>query len=116
MNDPPTPRALGRRGFLQLFAGALAALPSAAAAQAPPPAAPAPTPPGTTPAPAASPARSGSEARLLTEVLRSRYPERFAEAQWASVVTDFDGDLGAGKRLRAAKLANADEPDFTFRA
>lgn len=110
-------RPLGRRGFLQLFAGALAALPASVAAQTPAaPAAPAkPVTPATPPTPPAAPEHSGNEARLLTEVLRARYPERFAETQWGLVVTDFDGDLGAGKRLRAVKLKNADEPDFTFR-
>jgi hypothetical protein len=110
MNATPGRRGFGRRGFLQLLAGAIAALPASAQV---------PTPPAATPAPAtppAPPAHSGGEARLLTEVLRSRYPDRFAEAQWSGVVTDFDGDLGAGKRLRAVKLRNADEPDFTFRA
>jgi hypothetical protein len=51
----------------------------------------------------------------LTEVLRERYPDRFTDKEWTSIVGDFDGDLGAGKRLRAVKLANGDEPDFTFR-
>lgn len=114
MTGSPERRALDRRGFLQLVAGAIAALPASASAQAPTPPAAAVAPPPT-PAPPTPPAHSGGEARLLTEVLRSRYPERFAEAQWASVVTDFDGDIGAGKRLRAVKLQNADEPDFTFR-
>jgi hypothetical protein len=113
MTGSPERREFDRRGFLQLVAAALASLPATAAAQAPtPPAAAAPPAPPAAPAP---PAHSGSESRLLAEVLRSRYPDRFAEAQWASVVTDFDGDLGAGKRLRAVKLKNADEPDFTFR-
>jgi hypothetical protein len=112
MTGSPERREFDRRGFLQLVAAALAALPATAAAQAPTPPVAAPPPP----APPAPPAHSGSEARLLTEVLRSRYPDRFAETQWSSVVTDFDGDLGAGKRLRAVKLRNADEPDFTFRA
>lgn len=107
MSDTTSPRALPRRGFLQLLAGAIGALPAAALAQtAPAPAAPAAATP---------PEHTGNEARLLTEVLRARYPERFAEAQWNSIVGDFDGDLAAGKRLRATKLANADEPDFTFR-
>jgi hypothetical protein len=112
MAGPRSPRALDRRGFLQLLAGAIGSLPAVAAAAPPPPA---PTTP--TPAPASTaPPHSGNEARLLTEVLRSRYPDRFAEAQWGTVVTDFDGDLGTGRRLRAVKLANADEPDFAFRA
>jgi hypothetical protein len=49
-------------------------------------------------------------------VLRVRYPDRFNETQWASIASDFDGDLAGGKRLRAMKLTNGDEPDVTFRA
>jgi len=115
MSEAPQPRELPRRAFLKLAtaAAAVTAVPVTALAQAPatPPAAPAATPPA---APAA-PEHSGSEARLLTEVLRERYPDRFTEKEWTSIVGDFDGDLGAGKRLRAVKLANGDEPDFTFR-
>ena len=109
MSQAPEPRELDRRAFLQLAAAAAAvtALPPPALAQAPAPPAPAAPPP--------PPEHTGSEARLLTEVLRERYPDRFTEAQWGSVVTDFDGDLGAGRRLRAVKLANGDEPDFSFR-
>ena len=129
MSDSAAPRAFDRRGFLQLIAGAVTALPAAAAAQTPPapitPPAPT-TPPGTTTPPAsatppatpaapAGPEHSGNEARLLAEVLRARYPDRFTDAQWTSIVGDFDGDLGASKRLRATKLANSDEPDTTFR-
>jgi hypothetical protein len=115
MSDTTERRAFDRRGFLQLLVSSLATLPAVAAAQtSPTPTTPAPA---ATPAPAvpAAPEHSGGEARLLTEVLRARYPDRLNEAQWASVVTDFDGDLGGAKRLRAAKLQNADEPDFTFR-
>ena len=111
MPEAPERRELDRRAFLHLAAAtaaaAVTALPAAVLAQAPAP----------PPAPAAPPApeHTGSEARLLTEVLRERYPDRFSEAQWGSVVTDFDGDLGSGRRLRAVKLANGDEPDFSFR-
>lgn len=111
MSETPAPREFDRRGFLQLVvAGSLASVPAAALAQTSP--APA-TPPAATPP--AAPEHTGSEARLLTEVLRTRYPDRLSEAQWGSIVTDFDGDLGGAKRLRAVKLANGDEPDFTFR-
>ena len=104
MPEPTTPGALPRRGFLQLIATAVAAVPAAALAQTTtPPAAPAP------------PEHSGNEARLVTEVLRARYPDRFSEAQWTSIVGDVDGDLAGAKRLRSVKLANADEPDITFR-
>ncbi len=117
MSDSTERRAFDRRGFLQLLVGSFAGLPAVAAAQT----SPAPTtPPATTPVPAtpaapAPPEHSGGEARLLTEVLRTRYPDRLSETQWTSVVGDFDGDLGGGKRLRASKLRNGDEPDFTFR-
>jgi hypothetical protein len=111
----PERRAFDRRGFLQFLVGSLASVPAVAAAQT----APAPTTPAaaapTAATPPAGPEHSGNEARLLTEVLRARYPERLSEAQWGSVVTDFDGDLGGAKRLRATKLKNSDEPDFTFR-
>jgi hypothetical protein len=108
MSESPERRELDRRAFLTLAAAAAAAsaLPAPAQAQAPAAATPA------TPAP---PEHTGGEARLLTEVLRARYPDRFSEAQWGSIVGDFEGDLATGKRLRAVKLANGDEPDFTFR-
>ena len=114
MSEKPAPRELDRRGFLQLVvAGSLASMPAAAIAQTSPAPTTPPTPPPATPP--AAPEHTGSEARLLTEVLRTRYPDRLSEAQWGSIVTDFDGDLGGAKRLRAVKLKNADEPDFTFR-
>ena len=117
MSEAPQPRELPRRAFLKLATAAAAAtaVPVTALAQAP--ATPPATPPAAPAAPVAPspPEHSGSEARLLTEVLRERYPDRFTEKEWTSIVGDFDGDLGAGKRLRAVKLANGDEPDFTFR-
>ena len=106
MSASNAPRVLARRGFLQLLAAA-AAWPVTAVAQTAPAPTPAPTP--------AAPEHTGPEARLLTEVLRTRYPDRFTDAQWTSIVGDFDGDLASGKRLRAVKLANGDEPDFIFR-
>ena len=119
MSESPQPRELPRRAFLKLATAAAAAtaVPVTALAQAPatPPATPPAAPATTAPAVPAAPEHSGSEARLLAEVLRERYPDRFTEKEWTSIVGDFDGDLGAGKRLRAVKLANGDEPDFTFR-
>ena len=111
MSEPSAPRAFDRRGFLALIAGAVTALPAAAVAQTA-------VTPTTTPADTSAakpPEHSGNEAKLLTEVLRARYPDRFTDTQWTSVAGDFDGDLGASKRLRATKLANGDEPDFIFR-
>ena len=110
MSEAPERRAVDRRAFLRLAAAAAtaAALPAPATAQAP-----APAPAAAAPAP---PAHTGGEARLLTEVLRARWPDRFSEAQWGSIVGDFDGDLASGRRLRAVKLANGEEPDSTFHA
>lgn len=108
MSEPSAPRAFDRRGFLQLLAGAVTVLPAAAVAQT----APAPATPAAAPAP---PEHTGSEARFFTEVLRARYPDRFKEEQWTSIANDVDGDVGGGKRLRATKLANGDEPDSSFR-
>jgi hypothetical protein len=111
-------RSVDRREFLKRVAaaGAAALIPSLAAAQsAAPPAPPAGTAPPA-PAPPAAPEGSSADARALTEILRRRWPDRFTEAQWDSITGDFDGDISAGKRLRSAKLANGDEPDFTFHA
>jgi hypothetical protein len=107
MSEPTRP--VDRRGFLRLVATAAAALPTVAVAQvaAPPAAAP--------PAAPAAPEHSSAEARALAEALRTRFPDRLAEEQWTSIVSDFDGDLASGRRLRSVKLRNSDEPDFTFR-
>src|SRR5262245_55361910 len=115
MSQAPSPREQDRRGFLKLLATAMTVLPAAARAQAPTPAQPAPATPAAPAAPAA-PEHSTGEARMLTEVLRARYPDRFNETQWNSIASDFDGDLAGSKRLRATKLTNGDEPDITFRA
>ena len=112
MSDSSAPRTFDRRGFLQLVAGAVTALPAVAAAQTPP--APAPTAAPADTSAAKPPEHSGSEARLLTEVLRARYPDRFTDAQWVTITGDIDGRLAGGKRLRAVKLANGDEPDTIF--
>jgi len=117
MSQALSPRERDRRGFLKMLAAGLTAVPAVVRAQAPtPPAQPAPSTAPATPAAPAAPEHSSGEARLLTEVLRERYPDRFNETQWGSVATDFDGDLSGSKRLRAMKLANGDEPDVTFRA
>ncbi len=107
MSESNPPREMDRRGFLATLAAAAAAIPTSALAQS--------AAPGATPATPTPPEHTGNEARMLTEVLRARYPDRFSEAQWTSIVGDVDGDLAGGKRLRAVKLKNSDEPDFTFK-
>ena len=117
MSQAPSPRERDRRGFLKMVAAAATLLPAVAHAQAPatPPSTPAPAA-GTAPVAPAGPEHSTSEARLLTEVLRARYPDRFNETQWTKIASDIDGGLSGSKRLRAMKLTNGDEPDVTFRA
>jgi len=115
MSHEAVPREHDRRAFLMLLATAFTAVPAVVHAQAPPAATPASPPATPAPAAPAGPEHSTNEARLLTEVLRSRYPDRFDEKQWSSIAKDFDDDLAGSKRLRAMKLANGDEPDFTFR-
>lgn len=125
MSQPEEPRPLGRRAFLQLIgaAGIAAAVPQAAqalAAPATPPAssAPAPTPQPAAPTPPGDAAAKGpsEEAKAFAAILRKRFPDRLTDKQWDDVTDDLDGRLASGKRLRASKLANGDEPDMTFKA
>lgn len=67
------------------------------------------------PAPATPPAPS-ADALALAGILQRRFPDRLSAAEWEGVTRSLDQRLDSGKRLRAAKLANSDEPDFTFRA
>lgn len=113
--DSSQPRSLDRRTFLHLTAAA-----AAAAALAPPrafaqsaPTAPTPAAPV---APATGPTPPSDEARALTAILQKRFPDRLTDEQWEAVARDFEADLGAGRRLRALALTNADEPDAGFRA
>ena len=55
------------------------------------------------------------DAKALAEIIRHRYGKFLTNEHIASIADDLDGDLKAGPRLHAVKLANGDEPDFTFR-
>ena len=106
-------RTLGLAGLTSLGAPTLAmaqAKPDSAGATAPPPAAPA------APAAPATPPEIVEDARQLTEILKRRYGQHLTPEQIAVVTKELEGRLQGGKALRAAKLANADEPDFTFHA
>jgi hypothetical protein len=94
-----------------LPAPVLSAAPAPAPSVAPPP--PAPAPPDT--AKAAAPA-IGEDARALADIIGRRYGRHLSKEQLESIARDFDGDLKALERMREVKLANGDEPDFTFRA
>ena len=115
-----------RREFLRLAAaaGLAGTLPGATTALAQVSAAPKPAQPPTpavAPTPAMSPAAPAAPeppseaAKALTAILQQRLgKERLTDEQWESVTRDFDGDFAAGKRLAGVKLANGDEPDFSF--
>lgn len=113
----PTPQR-GRREFLRTvgLAGIASALPARALAQSatPPPSNP-PAPPPAAAAPAGPPAIS-EDARSLAEIVRRRYGQYLTPDQLEGVTRELDGRMQGGRRLRDAKLANGDEPDFTFHA
>jgi hypothetical protein len=63
-----------------------------------------------------TPPPPSEDALALTAMLQRRFPDRLSKEQWAEVTRGIDGRLATGKRLRALKLANGDEPDFKFEA
>lgn len=123
MTESSRPPGPSRREFLRLaavagIAGALTP-PVAFAQSATPAPKPAPTPqpvtPAAPPAAPATPEGPSEAARALTAILQQRLgKERLSAEQWEAVAKDFDYDLSSGKRMAAVKLANADEPDYSF--
>jgi hypothetical protein len=110
---------LGLAGVAPLWAaGARAADPPPGSAQPATPAQPVPGAPAAPAAPGAPPAEAGpsDDARDLAAIARRRYGAHLDEAQLKDLTAALDDGLKAGDRLRKAKLANADEPDFVFRA
>lgn len=125
MSRSQQPLVPDRRRFLKTvgLAGLSSALvpnPLAFAQSAPPPrgsttakadssaAAPATTP--------AAPTEISEDARSLGEIVRRRYGKHLTPEQLEAVTRELDGRLQGGKRMRETKLANGDEPDFTFHA
>jgi len=74
------------------------------------------TPAAADTAKAAAPPEIAEDARVLAGVIERRHGQHLTKEQLESIARDFDGDLKAAKRMREVKLANADEPDFTFKA
>jgi hypothetical protein len=113
-----------RRRFLQSLGSAgLASLvaPALAAAQAKTPPSGGATLPRAEPKAEAPPAppkppEISDDARALAEVLKRRYGQHLTPEQLEAVTREIENRLQGGKTLRAAKLANGDEPDFTFHA
>ncbi len=89
---------------LPLVAGAQTTQPAPREATAPP-----------NPSPSPSPAPD----KLLdayAEVARERFGEGLSAEELGRVRTDLAGNLRTATRLSQAKLTNADEPDFIFKA
>ena len=113
---PPVP---DRRRFLKAIG--LAGLSSALApralafAQSVTPADAKPAKPDSAAAPAPPPEIS-EDARSLIEIVRRRYGKHLTPEQLEAVAREMDGRLQGGKRMRETRLANSDEPDFTFHA
>ncbi len=50
------------------------------------------------------------------EVARVKYGDKLNDDELARVRRDLESYVRTSERLRAAKLQNADEPDFAFKA
>ncbi len=121
MENASDPAAGDRRRFLQLLA--LVGLSSAVAGAAWSGQGPAPTaapgaasPPAPDTTGAGKPREISADARDLAGIVRRRYGRHLDEQQLGEVTDEIDGRLESGRRLRAVKLGNHEEPDFTFRA
>jgi hypothetical protein len=106
-----------RRQFAKSVATTLIAAPLAASlANAQTPAKPKePTAPPN-PQPTPTPQKPSPLAEAYAEVARRRFGEKLTPEQLEQVVKDLDGNIRTADRLRAVKLKNGDEPDFTFSA
>jgi hypothetical protein len=65
---------------------------------------------------AAKPPEISEDARALAGIVKRRYGQHLTPEQLEAVTKEVENRLQGGKTLRAAKLANGDEPDFTFHA
>ena len=123
MSDASQPPAPDRRRFLATIgiAGLSTALPPPArlfAQAVTPPSGATPAKPDSAAAPAApaAPSEISEDARSLAEIVRRRYGKHLTPDQMEAVTRELDNRIQGGKRMRETKLANGDEPDFTFHA
>jgi hypothetical protein len=110
-----------RRRFAKTLAAAVLAAPAAVAANAQTP--PATSEPKAPPQPQPTPGQQTQGppppsplALAYAEVARQRFAERLKTEQFEAVKRDLEGNVRTAERLRASKLKNSDEPDFTFSA
>ena len=123
-NAPPDPvrrrflASVGLASLASLSAPALALAQSKSGPGTPAgkPAAEPPKPAAPADSAAAKPPEISEDARALADVLKRRYGQHFTPEQIEAVTREIENRFQDGKALRAAKLANGDEPDFTFHA
>jgi len=107
-------KRVGMAGLASLSAPALALAQAAPAAPRKRGAAPK-RQPASAPVSEKPPAIS-EDARALAAIVKRRYGQHLAPGQLEAVTKEIQNRLEGGKALRAAGLANRDEPDFTFQA
>lgn len=105
---------ISRRRFAKTLAAALVAAPLTAMAQKPIATKEAVAPPNPPPSPA--PPAASPTAEAYSEVARARFGDKLSAEQLSQVKGDLEGNVRTAERLRAAKLQNAEEPDFVFAA
>jgi predicted pyridoxine 5'-phosphate oxidase superfamily flavin-nucleotide-binding protein len=109
-----------RRRFTKSVATAIATAPLAllmTQAQTPPggKTKEAPAPPNPQPSPTPPQQQKPSPvAEAYAQVARARFGEQVTPEQLEQIRKDLEGNVRTADRLRAVKLNNADEPDFTF--
>lgn len=106
-----------RREFTKTAAATLVSAPLAATlarAQTPATTKQAPAPPNPQPSPAGS--KPSPVAEAYREVARARFGSQVTDEQFEQIKKDLEGNVRVSERLRAVKLKNSDEPDFTFSA
>ena len=89
--------------------GGVGAQPGSTPAPSKPPEPASPTMPG-------APTPPGPDAKDLLSIARRRYGAHLSDEQADELLATLDRGLQGSAALRKAKLTNADEPDFTFRA
>jgi len=65
---------------------------------------------------AQKPSEFADDAKALAAVIQRRHGKYLDAKQLQAITDELDGRMQGGKALRAAALANSDEPEFTFRA
>ena len=62
----------------------------------------------------AAPKEPSEDAKALASVIQRRYGQHLDADQMKGVTEELDNRIQAGQAMRKTKLANGEEPDFTF--